>query len=226
MTYTWIVLGTPPAPVTFSVNGTNAAQNTTATFTQSGTYNLQATITNGEGLSTTSSVLVTVNTAAPAGWTDQDIGSPGVPGGFSYGDGNWSVEGGGADIWNSSDQFNYASTNLTGDSVLIAQVTGVTNTDPWSKAGVMFRSSNAANAQFVDMVVAPGEGVSMQWRDTNGQPNYYQTTGITAPEWVKIDRVGNLFTCYYSSDGETWTSIGSVSMTMPTAVLGGLCVTA
>ena len=34
LTYTWIATGTPPAPVSFSVNGTNGAKNTTATFTQ------------------------------------------------------------------------------------------------------------------------------------------------------------------------------------------------
>src|SRR6185295_2614900 len=31
--YTWATTGTPPAAVTFSANGTNAAKNTTATFT-------------------------------------------------------------------------------------------------------------------------------------------------------------------------------------------------
>ena len=33
--YTWATLGNPPAPVTFSANGTNASKNTTVTFVQS-----------------------------------------------------------------------------------------------------------------------------------------------------------------------------------------------
>ena len=41
LTYTWSTTGTPPAPVTFSVNGNNAAKNTTATFTKAGSYNIQ-----------------------------------------------------------------------------------------------------------------------------------------------------------------------------------------
>jgi PKD repeat protein len=61
LSYTWSTTGTPPAAVTFSANGTNAAQNTTATFTKAGTYNFLATITNSGGLSTTSSVSVTVD---------------------------------------------------------------------------------------------------------------------------------------------------------------------
>jgi IPT/TIG domain len=60
LTYSWTTTGTPPAPVTFSANGTNAAQNTTATFTAAGTYNFQATIADPAGLSVTSSVTVTV----------------------------------------------------------------------------------------------------------------------------------------------------------------------
>jgi alpha-L-arabinofuranosidase len=58
--YTWSVIGTPPAPVVFSVNGTNSAKATTATFTRAGTYNFLMTVTNAAGFSTTSSVSVTV----------------------------------------------------------------------------------------------------------------------------------------------------------------------
>ena len=46
LTYTWATIGAPPAPVTFSANGTNAAKNTTATFAKAGTYAFQVTISN------------------------------------------------------------------------------------------------------------------------------------------------------------------------------------
>jgi hypothetical protein len=60
LTYTWATTGTPAAPVAFSVNGSNAAQNTVASFTTAGVYNFTVTITDQFGLSTTSSVAVTV----------------------------------------------------------------------------------------------------------------------------------------------------------------------
>jgi aryl-phospho-beta-D-glucosidase BglC (GH1 family) len=60
LTYTWATTGTPPAPVSFSVNGTNAASNTVATFSRAGQYTFQVTITDAGGLSVTSSVQVTV----------------------------------------------------------------------------------------------------------------------------------------------------------------------
>jgi hypothetical protein len=61
LTYTWAAIGTPPAPVSFSASGTNAAKTTTATFAKAGSYSLQATVTDAEGMSVTSSVTVTVN---------------------------------------------------------------------------------------------------------------------------------------------------------------------
>src|SRR5205085_11496120 len=53
--------GNPPAAVTFSANGTNAARNVVATFASSGSYSLQVTIKDQGNLTVTSSVSVTVN---------------------------------------------------------------------------------------------------------------------------------------------------------------------
>src|ERR1035437_1191906 len=68
----------------------------------------------------------------PPGWADTDIGSPSQAGSASYSAGNWSVSGGGSDIWNTSDQFNFCYSNSTTNAVIIAQVTSVQNTDPSS----------------------------------------------------------------------------------------------
>ncbi len=61
LSYTWSVQGTPPAGVTFSANGTNAAKNTTAAFAKAGSYSFLVTIADSVGQSTTSSVNVTVS---------------------------------------------------------------------------------------------------------------------------------------------------------------------
>jgi autotransporter-associated beta strand protein len=65
LTYTWSTLSKPAAASnpTFSANGANAAKNTTATLSQTGTYIFQVTITDAGGLSTTSHVVVTQNAA-------------------------------------------------------------------------------------------------------------------------------------------------------------------
>jgi len=62
LTYTWASVSTPsnaPPPI-FSANGTNAAKNATALFSQAGTYTLTATVTDQSGLSSTSSIIVIV----------------------------------------------------------------------------------------------------------------------------------------------------------------------
>jgi hypothetical protein len=61
LTYTWATTGTPPAAVTFSANGTNAAQDVTATFSEAGSYNFEVTVSDPSGYIATSSVMVTVN---------------------------------------------------------------------------------------------------------------------------------------------------------------------
>ena len=62
LTYTWTVTAEPAgaANPTYSANGTNGAKNTTATFSQAGSYTFLVTIADTGGLTTTSSVAVTV----------------------------------------------------------------------------------------------------------------------------------------------------------------------
>ena len=63
LTYTWAATSKPSgaADPTYTANGSNAAKNTTATFSKAGSYTFQVTITDAGGLSTTSTVSVTVN---------------------------------------------------------------------------------------------------------------------------------------------------------------------
>ena len=78
LTYTWSYTG--PTGVTYSgeTNGTNAAKNITAIFTQAGTYNFTATITDPSNLSTTSMISVTVN-QTPTDIAVSPSSSPVVP---------------------------------------------------------------------------------------------------------------------------------------------------
>ena len=71
----------------------------------------------------------------PPGWTDADIGSPTQTGYATDTNGGWTVAGGGADIWGTSDHFNYASTTVNGDGNIIAKVTSLQNSDPGIPAG-------------------------------------------------------------------------------------------
>src|SRR6202022_15202 len=113
------------------------------TFTWSnvaaGSYALTAVATDNAGAVTTSAaVTVTVSsptTTLPAPWSTADIGSPAQAGSAAYASGTFTVKGGGADIWGTSDQFRFVYQQMTGNGEIVARVASLTNTDPWAKAG-------------------------------------------------------------------------------------------
>jgi hypothetical protein len=109
----------------------------------------------------------------------------------------------------------------------VARVTGVQNTSPWAKAGVMFRDSSAANAAYALVMLTPGNGVSFQYRRANGANAAAAGTvaGLVAPVWVALIRSGNTFRAYYSQDGVSWSAVGgAVSVSMSAAARVGLAV--
>lgn len=170
----------------------------------------------------------------PAPWTANDIGSPSPAGSsfFDSGTNTFTISGGGADIWNNSDQFHFMSQNFTGNGSIVARVTSVQNTNTWAKAGVMFRDSSAAGAYFADVVVTPTSGVSFQWRNSsNPNGGFAQVTGLTAPKWVKLTRTGNSFTGFCATTTGTpgasdWIQVGTPqTITIASTAKVGLAVT-
>jgi regulation of enolase protein 1 (concanavalin A-like superfamily) len=68
--------------------------------------------------------------------------------------------------------------------------------------------------------------VAFQRRDAAGGTSV-STSGSasTAPHWVKLTRNEDTFTAYESSDGTTWTEIGSDTIPMQQSIYIGLAVT-
>ena len=166
--------------------------------------------------------------ALPASWVNTDIGSPAIAGSASYSNAVWAVAGGGADIWNTSDQFNFLTNSLNGDGAVIVRVIRQTATDPWAQAGIMIRDNTASNAPQVSLMLTPSNGVSFRYRYTaNGSTYQVNQTGVTTPEWIRLSRSSSNFTAGYSADGLTWTQLGTPqTVSMSASVLAGLAVTA
>ena len=160
-------------------------------------------------------------------WLTQDIGTVGITGGASYGNGVFTVTGAGADIWGTADALRFVYVPVTGNCTIIARVTSVQNIDPWSKAGVMIRESMAAGAMNAFIAVTPGNGVTWQTRSTTGGSTGNSATGsLVAPYWVKLVRSGSTFAGYRSSDGINWTQQGTTAtITMATTAYVGLALT-
>src|SRR5438034_1328025 len=103
----------------------------------------------------------------PTPWVDADIGAPGVAGSATYDPATqiWAVNGGGGDIWDTADHFNYVSMPVTGDCTITARCITQGNTNVWAKAGVMFRDTIAAGSMFAMSAVTPtSNGTIVQWR--------------------------------------------------------------
>ena len=138
-----------------------------------------------------------------------------------------TIVGSGDDIWNAADGFEYAYIPVSGDGTVTARVASLssTNTDGWSKSGVMFRETLNPNSTHAIMAVTQSNNEDLQFRTTTGGGSGEGGTGGSpAPMWVRIVRSGTTFTGYRSSDGLTWTSGGTTTISMTDPIYVGLAV--
>ena len=168
-----------------------------------------------------------------AGVTDLSLWFKGSPAGFiQNGPDSFTISAAGADIWGTADEFRFVYKSLNGDGSIIAKVDSLENTNTWAKAGVMIREGLSAGAKHVMVVVTPGQGIQLTWRDfSNGDMTEHNTQGgLTAPYWVKLTRTGNTFTAEHSVDGVVWEPVVDAdSNTHDLVLIGdvyiGLCLT-
>ncbi len=155
-------------------------------------------------------------------------GNPPYVGGFiEEPAGTYTVTGAGADIWAESDEFHFAFKEVNGASGIIAKVESLDNTDPFAKAGVMIRDTLDADSAYAAVFISTENGVRFQYRNAAGAvTERLFTEGITAPQWVKLERTaGGLIRSYYSADGTTWTRFDLMQVPMEMPVYVGLAVT-
>jgi regulation of enolase protein 1 (concanavalin A-like superfamily) len=133
----------------------------------------------------------------------------------------------GTDIWSTADEFHFAYKEATGAVTVIAKVESVENMDLWAKAGVMIRDTLEPDSVNAALLITPGNGVRFQFRRTTGgitDRNFVE--GITAPQWVKLERtVGGLVRASHSADGSAWTQVGMSAITMNMPLYIGLALT-
>ena len=136
------------------------------------------------------------------------------------------MSGAGVDIWSTSDQFRFVYEPLDGDGEIVARVGSLVATDMWAKAGVMIRQDLSADSPNVVAQVTAASGIIFQRRDTRaGLSTSIKGFAGGAPQWIRVVRAGSVFSGYYSTNGTTWTLMGSFTVTMPTRTYIGLSVT-
>ena len=170
------------------------------------------------------------STQAQINWISTDVGAPTFKGSVvNDGNGVFTINGGGADIWGTGSQFHYYyawAYGQTWDAVV--QVQSLVGPDEWSKCELMADWADpiagpqgddafiAAMATQSSSYAAPdggngwnGYGVD-QFRVLRGSSADQQLSGTTGVPsypnvWMKLHRNGNVFSVQYGPDGVTWT---------------------
>jgi len=166
-------------------------------------------------------------------WTFNDVNTlvvyfKGTPVGFAEtSPGSITISGAGADIWGTADEFTFAHKSLAGDCTAIARIDSLVDTAAAAKAGLMIRESLDPDSRFAMAHMTGSNGFRFTTRLINGgdaandggQATAEQNAAVE-PLWLKLERTGNEFNAYYSSDPAAagWTPSPSNPQTV---VMGG-----
>lgn len=192
------------------------------------TYSYRVVAYNTAGSSVASNT-TTLTTPAAQGYQSADIGNP-TPAGSTnvlVADRDYDITAGGTDIWANSDQFRFVYRQLTGDFNYSARVTDISQVDVGSMAGLMARESLNADSRHVFMR-ARSSGMRFNYREATGGISTGQgnVTFSFPNAWVRLQRVGNVFTGFASTDGTTWTQVYQLSMNLPSTLYFGMAASA
>ncbi len=196
-------------------------------FFNLGTTTVNVSATDVTGNTSTASFTVTVTAPPlPAPWTVQQVhpytgATPGTAT-LTNGSGILVVGRGGAtnggttgDLWTgNNDSFTYISQPWQGDGSFTAKLTTFGAPDTSAKAGIIFRESTATGARHsATYMLRKGDAWAQHKTANSGSSNNVNffsssTSGVGIPEWVRLVRQGDVFTCFRSPDGTNWTQIG------------------
>ncbi len=162
----------------------------------------------------------------PSRWTSGDIGTVSLRGSVGFSNGTIVVKGAGSDIWDTADEFTFASQTLAGDGDIVARVDTLSPVSRWTKAGVMIRDGRKANAAHAFMLVSAERGLAFQRRRASGDTSI-GTDPIpgSAPKWLRLSRRGDRFEAYVADDGESWRLVGADTIKMAEIVDVGVALT-
>jgi hypothetical protein len=155
------------------------------------------------------------------------VGSPAASGGQLVSSNGLTLTSSGAAIGGTSDQFQFACKTVSSNFDVSVRVASLGLSDTWSKAGLMARETLTASSRFAASLATPAiNGCFFEWRDPAGATNQ---SGGSFPDnypntWLRLSRVGNVFSGYGSYDGQTWTLLASETITMSNQLYLGFVV--
>ena len=195
---------------------------------QSAAYVGLAVTSHNAGAATTSTLsqVAVVPLTLPGSQQAADVGGPAIAGSTAYWQGRYTIHAGGTDIWDTADQFHFVYQQVTGDLEVVARVSSLSDTDSWAKTGLMIRETLNPGSRHASAFVTPIMGYAFQRRvSTGGYSDHTDGPKGAAPGWVRLVRTGSQVEAFQSSDGTTWTSMGSDAVPMADPVYVGIATT-
>lgn len=172
-----------------------------------------------------------------------DIGNPAITGTVNTSGDGFDITAGGVDIWGVKDEFNFVYVERTGDFDIVTRIESLSAPHLYTKAGLMAREDLTAGSRHIYFQVFPNNnprnknngGYEFQYRQQkDGEMKaIYPKSAEGTPEfpvsypdtWVRLQRISNDFTGYYSTDGINWKVYTTYSLELPLKIYLGLAVT-
>jgi hypothetical protein len=172
-----------------------------------------------------------------------DIGNPAIGGITNVSGDGIDITAGGADIWGVKDEFRFAWVERTGNFDFISRIESLSAPHLYTKAGLMAREDLTAGSRHIYFQVFPNNnprnknngGYEFQYRQVkDGEMKaIYPASSTGVPEfpvafpntWIRLKRVNNDFTGYFSSDGKTWKVYTTFTLELPEKIYLGPAVT-
>ncbi len=153
-----------------------------------------------------------------------DIGDVGVAGNTEIVNQETLVSGSGSDIWGTADAFHFLYSRFPPTRGMVARVVGEQATDPFAKAGLVM-GDLTADGRRVILDAKPDGNLEFMARTSIGEPMaFIAGANASFPVWLTLSLNGDVYTGEMSTDGTTWTTVGSVTIANP-PVFTGLAVT-
>jgi len=165
---------------------------------------------------------------ASGSWSSGSVGPTASAGGSSFAAGVLTVEGAGADVYGTADDFYFAHRAWTGDGDFVARVASLARPADaqFAMAGLMFRESAAAGARHASLVLGSDGKVKFRRRtaaDAATLSDGPSAGAASTPAWLKLSRRGSVFTASFSADGVVWKAVGgATTIAMPSTVEVGM----
>jgi TolB protein len=157
-----------------------------------------------------------------------DVGAPTHKGKVVYNAATkeYSVTGGGNNMWAARDDFFFVWKKVTGDVIITADVKIVTGGNNHRKAGLVIRKELEPGSVYADAVVH-GDGLTaLQWREKAGDITRTVHFPVNGPTKLRFERRRNRIILSAGKEGVPLTEMGDTELSPFTPMYVGLAVCA